>query len=335
MINFLSPMVVHDTISYAIAPALIAAIPAIVSMVKGFSQDAKANKLARDNNRPSYNPTKYEIPKEVNEYLARVKGQVSDKLPGQALMENKLDANTSNAIAAIQQSGNSSADIINAISGIANQQNDATNNLGIQGAQHYMDSQNNVNSALLNSAAYKDKAYQYNSQNNDKAFEVNQMAPYQQMAATISALRGAGQQNQYNGLNSLSQIGTMAAANSQNNGAGNQRIVNPDSQVPGRLNPIQQPQVTGPSIQSSPGQPINGTENLANPSWRYVPTNTIMPKMSAAGHAFPTTQATNPYPQQPIMGDGSWMINGGSKQDAMNSMTPAQLAYYKRLGLIQ
>lgn len=306
MIHYLHPIVFHDTVTYAIAPALIAAIPALVSMVNGLSQDAKANKLARDNKRPTYTTTKYEIPKEVNEYLARVKGQVSNQLPGQSLMENKLDANTSNAIAAIQQSGNSSADIINAISGIANQQNDATNSLGIEGAKQYWDSQNNVNSALLNSAAYKDKAYQYNSQNNDKAFEVNQMAPYQQMAASISALRGAGQQNQYNGLNSLSQIGTMAAANQQPNG---QRT----SQQPAPITtPVQQTSSQSPYRQMGP------------------PT---MPAMAPTVQ--PYQPQANPYPQQPLMGDTSWMINGGSKQDAMAGMSPAQLAYYKRIGLIQ
>lgn len=200
---------------FAIAPALLALIPSLIQAGQGIAQSVKANKIAKSNIRPTYSSTPYKIPDEIKEYVARTKAMMNTRLPGQNLMENKIDANTSNAIAAVQQSGNSSADIINSISGINGQQNDAYNNLGVQGATRYDALQGNVNNALLTSAQYKDRAYDINSGNKQAEFEYNQNQPYQARAAAASALTGAGQQNIYNGIQGASNIGTMMAANAQ------------------------------------------------------------------------------------------------------------------------
>ena len=198
---------------FAIAPALLALIPSLIQMGQGIAQGARARKIASGNQRPTYTATPYKIPDEIAQYVARTKAQVNTRLPGQSLMENKIDANSSNAIAAIQQSGNSPADIINSISGINGQQNDAYNNLGIAGVQRNDQNQANVISALITAAKYKDHAYNVNSGNEQAEFEYNQNQPYQANAAAASALTGAGQQNLYNGLQGASNIATMVAAN--------------------------------------------------------------------------------------------------------------------------
>lgn len=223
---------------FAIAPALLALIPSLIQAGQGIAQSVKANKIAKSNIRPTYSSTPYKIPDEIKEYVARTKAMMNTRLPGQNLMENKIDANTSNAIAAVQQSGNSSADIINSISGINGQQNDAYNNLGIQGANRYDTLQENVNNALLTSAQYKDRAYDINSGNRQAEFEYNQNQPYQARAAAASALTGAGQQNIYNGIQGASNIGTMMAANAQ-------KTASPKSQQPATSTAPQQPITTG------------------------------------------------------------------------------------------
>lgn len=223
---------------FAIAPALLALIPSLIQAGQGVAQSIRANKIAKSNQRPSYTATPYKIPDEIKEYVARTKAMMNTRLPGQNLMENKIDANTSNAIAAIQQSGNSSADIINSISGINGQQNDAYNNLGVQGATRYDALQGNVNNALLTSAQYKDRAYDINSGNKQAEFEYNQNQPYQARAAAASALTGAGQQNIYNGIQGASNIGTMMAANAQ-------KTSTPQSQQPATQAAPQQPITSG------------------------------------------------------------------------------------------
>lgn len=238
---------------FAIAPALLALIPSLIQAGQGIAQSVKANKIAKSNIRPTYSSQAYKIPDEIKEYVARTKAMMNTRLPGQNLMENKIDANTSNAIAAVQQSGNSSADIINSISGINGQQNDAYNNLGIAGAQRYDQMQGNVNNALLTSAQYKDRAYDINSGNKQAEFEYNQNQPYQARAAAASALTGAGQQNIYNGIQGASNIGTMLAAQAQKTSA-------PQAQQPAAQgNPSQQP-----AIPVVPQQPLATTAGFQN-----------------------------------------------------------------------
>jgi hypothetical protein len=234
---------------FAIAPALLALIPSLIQMGQGIAQGARAKKIASGNQRPTYTATPYKVPDEIAQYVARTKAQVNTRLPGQSLMENKIDANSSNAIAAIQQSGNSPADIINSISGINGQQNDAYNNLGIAGVQRNDQNQANVNSALLTAAKYKDNAYNINSGNRQAEFEYNKNQPYQANAAAASALTGAGQQNLYNGIQGASNIGTILAADAEKN-------KNPDTVIrnmaPPQIPMIQPGSIPNPGANQQP-----------------------------------------------------------------------------------
>lgn len=203
--------------------AVIAAAGSLYQMGKGISQDAKAKSLEKGLQRPSYNPTPYEIPKEVDQYLNRTKMRALDtRLPGQSTMEDRISGSTANAIAATQQSGASPAEIINSIMGIQRQQNQAVNNLNVAAAENYQNKQLAVDSALNNKAQYQDRAYGINQQNADKSFQINQYDPYKERAAAISALKGASQQNIYGGINGLSSI-----AMSSMSGAGGQKTQPP------------------------------------------------------------------------------------------------------------
>lgn len=259
-------------------PALIAAIPSLIQAGQGIKQQIEAKKLAKNNNRPSYNPTKYVIPPEIAEYVNRKKSQVSNMLPGQSLMENKIDANTSNAAAAIQQSGSSTADIINSIMGINNQANDAKNTLGIQGAQNYVNTQNAVDQALLSSAGYKDRAYDINSGLYDKSFNINSLDPYKERAAAASSLTGAGMQNTYNGIQGLSNIGMLAATNANR---GDNTLYSSRTAAP-QIKP-----------EGQPGSSFAQTEQakLGTPSWMTIPN--AQPTMAPS--AVPLENSTNIY----------------------------------------
>lgn len=230
--------------SYAVVPilAIVAAASSIYSLAKGISQDAKAKKMEKENQRPSYTPQAYKMPPEVEQYLAKAKMQALDqKLPGQDVMEERIRANTANTVAATQQSGASSAEILNSLASIQKGENRAMNDLNLMAAEDMIRKQGQVDNALMTQAQYKDREYQTNLQNQDKAFQVNQYDPYKEKAAAISALKGAGQQNIYGGIEGLSSI----AMTQMQYGQGNQRT---------------KPPVTGQSCQGVPmqsaGQPV-------------------------------------------------------------------------------
>ncbi len=190
----------------------LAAIPSLWKLGASLFQHNKADSLTTQ--RPVYAPPSYSIPPEVQEYLSRTQNRLLDpNLPGQSIMEQKLGANTSNATAGVMESGKDSGDILNTISRIYSNQNDATNNLGATAAKNYQDlvqkKDSDVANALLTSAAYKDRKYSEELGRYKEMFQGNQLDPYNQSAAAASALRNASGQNAYGGVNDLSTIAML------------------------------------------------------------------------------------------------------------------------------
>ncbi len=195
--------------SYAGVPilAIVAAAASIYQLGKGISQDAKAKKLEKGLVRPNYNPQEYKIPEEVDQYLNRTKMRALDqKLPGQSAMEDRIGRSTANATAATQQSGGSSAEILNSIASIQSAENRTMQDLNAMAAQNNMIKQQEVDAALLQSAGYKDKKFSVDNQMFDKKFQVNEYDPYKEKAAAISALKGASQQNVYGGIEGIGSV---------------------------------------------------------------------------------------------------------------------------------
>jgi hypothetical protein len=167
----------------------------IFNIISGIGQENQANSIYKTNQRPIYN-----IPASENGALNLAQSQYDDpNLPGYGALQNQLGANTSGGLAAAQQSGGNSGDIIDAISKLYNSKNQANINLGVQGAQFRRQNAANLQSQLGTQAQYEDKAFNY-----------NQDAPYEQNLAKANALLGAGRQNVASGANSLAYLGSSA-----------------------------------------------------------------------------------------------------------------------------
>lgn len=184
--------------------AALSAIPSLFKLGTGLFQNSQARGLARNLQRPKY-PT-YNIPPEVLSYLKGSQLQaLNTKLPGQDLIENKLSRSTSSGVHATQESGAGSGEILNNVSSLYGKEMDNVNDLGIKGAENYNANQDKLNQALLTMANFKDKKFGEDL----KAFDYNENQPYQNTAASVSALRNASGKNIYGGINDLSSMGSM------------------------------------------------------------------------------------------------------------------------------
>lgn len=204
---FLNPHVVG---SEAILPALLAAaaIPSLYKIGSGIGQKIKSNKI--NPNRPIYNPSEYQIPPEVKQYLSMTQNRLVDpRLPGQQATEDKLGAVTSNAAFDIGATGGG----LNAISSIYGKQMDETAGLGIKAAENYQEQklakENAVANALQYSAGQNAIKQNQDLQRSDKMFDYNQNQPYQKDINAKGALTQAANTNLFNGIDSLSTLGSM------------------------------------------------------------------------------------------------------------------------------
>jgi len=168
-------------------------------LLRGLSQ---ANK----NQRPQYN-----IPKEIQQNLNQANLFAQQGLP-QDVYNRSAGAIDRNAAFGLRESANRRGGLQN-IGALNQTANDAYANLGAADAQARM---NNL-------------AQLYNSRNTmaeyrDKAFNINEMQPYQQKAQAAQAMQGAGLQNIMSGLqgagNSLSAQQYYNALNPTGGGGG-------------------------------------------------------------------------------------------------------------------
>ena len=184
----------------AIAAIVAAAIPAVVSIVQGAQQRKAAKRIAAGNKRPTYT-----TPASATEALDRARNRpVYRRMPGQGYGEERLGEATASGVRATTELGSDPASILAAISSLFQNQQDNLTQYNIEASQSIlnqeMSNEQNLQSLLLGNANYQ-----------DRAFEMNQLVPYNQGAAAASALLGAGMQNQQRGLTSLSNIGVQAA----------------------------------------------------------------------------------------------------------------------------
>lgn len=157
----------------------------LISGISGLFQKARANQLEKQNVRPVYN-----IPQEIAANQQIAQQQATQGMP-QAQYQRGLqniNRNATNALSAAQdrQGGLSS------IGAIQQGANDATLNLTAQDAQQRVANIRNLMSQNQVMAQYRDKAWGWNNQ-----------AKYQENAAAIRALRGAGNANINAGLNGI------------------------------------------------------------------------------------------------------------------------------------
>ena len=161
------------------------AASSIFSLIKGIGQSKRANRMAKDNIRPTY-----QIPNEVlqNQQIAQLFS--NQGMPSQQYQQAKTNIQENQA-AALSASSDRRGGLGN-IGAVLQGTNRAQGNLDAQSAQMRMQNIGNLINQNQMLAQYR-----------DKAFNTNQLEPYYENAAAIRALNTAGQQNAQSGITGL------------------------------------------------------------------------------------------------------------------------------------
>lgn len=170
----------------------IAAIPAIYQTIAGIFQNAKGRKMLKGLERPKMN-----IPGAAQDSYNRALGLASTfEMPGQTGMQQNIDQNFANTAENINQTATSGPEALAALIGADANKMQAQNDLSIAQEQSYMNRVQNLQNQGNMLADWQDRQWQ-----------MNMLAPYQDKAATASSLIGAGNQNTFGGINTMSGIG--------------------------------------------------------------------------------------------------------------------------------
>lgn len=177
-------------IPLAVAAALAAA-PAVIQGVQAYGQNRKAKEFAKAQ-RP-----KFETPSEITSALKNAEMMAQQrKLPGQDLIEQKMDADTAAAYNRMNEASTNPAMSLGALSNLTARQGQNRNALGVQAANYVSNQQANLRNMQNVYGGWQNRQWDYN---------LNQ--PYQQSMAAASALRNAAMRNLQGAANSLASGG--------------------------------------------------------------------------------------------------------------------------------
>lgn len=190
-------------------PLILGGLAAGMGIYNSIHQSSMAKKL--NPKRPNY-----QIPGEVlaNRQMYQDMAN-SQRLPGQSMAENNIRSGTANALNAITQTGGGTNNILAAISGLNKNQNDAYNNLAVQGAQMNLANKDKLANANMAVAGEKKEAFDYNK---------NQ--PYMMDLQRKMALQQAAGNNMSNAMQGMFNLSSTMFDRGylkfgRNNGGGN------------------------------------------------------------------------------------------------------------------
>lgn len=173
----------------------LSAAGGLANTVYGIASGIHQNNMAK---RINPNRPKYQIPTGIRNNVEIAQNMANDtRLPGQSVAENRIRENTANSLNAVMQGATSGSDILNAASSINKNQNDAFNNLAMQGAQFNVQNKDRLMDANQTLSQYQDQAFDYNR---------NQ--PYMMDMARKMALQQSGAANISNGLTGATNLAT-------------------------------------------------------------------------------------------------------------------------------
>lgn len=207
-------------------------------------QEQKAQELIKNNPGPTM-----KIPSGflTAETLARY-GYDDKRLPGQTNMEASIDRNGANSVRQMLSSGNPN-DVLNAISSINDNSNQAYNKIG-EAAAGRQDAQRSAYGAI------EEKKGDWEN----KVFDYNETDPYMKAMAAASAYKNAANQNQYSGVKDILDTGIMGLGEYEY-GAGQTKPTN----ISATDNPYTKMLSQGGYLNSSPsGTPGNTYSNDGN-----------------------------------------------------------------------
>lgn len=192
--------------------AILSILPSLLKVGSGIGQLRAARKAESELVRPELSINRYLIPGQVAEVTGNTKrAALATDLPGQDLVESGIDAKIASLIGSAVTSGGQGGGALSAIAQAAAFGSGAKRDLGVEAANRYDELLGDVNRALMTEAGYKDRKFALDQEAALKEFDYNKDQPFKSKAATISALRGAGNQNIYGAVNDLSTLGAMLA----------------------------------------------------------------------------------------------------------------------------
>lgn len=173
------------------SPSLLNIAPEMMKVISSWKQLKQAKQLERQYKRPQYN-----IPGQISEATNMARMDALDtNLPGQRQAEERISGSASQAINQSINSGAGSNTLLAAISGVNRNQQNALNDLSIQGAQQQIADRAALRGQLGIEAQYADKAWEWNKQK-----------PYLDAMNSAAALRNASSQNLFSALTNIPGI---------------------------------------------------------------------------------------------------------------------------------
>lgn len=167
---------------------------------EGQSQKKQANQIAKNN------PFVPEVmPAEVGLQTRLAQENFTNGMPGMNTAQQQIAQNAINAGTISAKGATSGADLIDSANKIQLNSDDATRQLALQAASYKSNALGGYEAALGNQAGWQDKLY-----------ERNQAEPYNRAANTSAALTGAGNLNEFGGIDTATQ-GLGAGAQELNN----------------------------------------------------------------------------------------------------------------------
>jgi len=164
----------------------------LISGITGLFQKHKANKLLANLHRPQY-----VIPNEVLQNQKQAELNARQGLPSEQYQQGMQNiARQQNS--ALQRASDRRGGLL-AVAGTQQAGNDATLNLDVANANARLKNQNTLYGVNNQVAGYR-----------DKAFQINQMQPYQQDRSYALGLLGAGNQNLVSGIDKVASGALMA-----------------------------------------------------------------------------------------------------------------------------
>ena len=158
----------------------------------GIYQLIRANQLKKSlGERPEYNTPESQVQR-----LENAKREGYSDLAGRSILEGNIAESTASGVSNVKDMASSSSGALQAVLGLKGQEQDQLTNLGLAAAQDRERKQ-----AMLRGELGIDAQYQ------DKAFDMNEMQPYQDKASAIAALKGSGMQNLFSGGAGASNAG--------------------------------------------------------------------------------------------------------------------------------
>lgn len=177
--------------SFVIAAGAVTAGLGVYKAINGANQSAKANRLAEGN---IFTPE--ELPSEVQLGTDLAQRNYTNGMPGYGNAVNDINRSSASQFYRGSQGATSGGDILDLATRIGQGTNAATGQLNAQQAQYKENALGGYQGALNNQANWQKQLYNNNT-----------LQPYLRTANLAASMYGAGQQNEYSGLDDIASAG--------------------------------------------------------------------------------------------------------------------------------